>query len=189
MAKVDGPLFSLEARGKMGDAIVYFPWKGRHVVRQLVIPVNPKSADQGDARLALGAIGRACSAVGSTNDYAMEVKGYMPDGQTWISTVVKYIIENKLPNGTQFDSVHGDYVAHTAKTDFDNEAAGLSLNEFDVSYKGATNKAEAGFQLYLLALYGTDMYNLDPTRFNMSPYTTALASWVLADIQAMVADF
>lgn len=189
MAKVDGPLFSLEARGKLGDAIVFFPWKGRHVVRQHVIPVNPQSSAQGDARLALGAIGRACSAVSPANDYAMYVKDYMQDGQTWISTVVSWIIQNVLADGTDFDTEHGVYAAHSAKSDFDAEAAALSLNEFDVSYKGATNKAEAGFQLYLLAHYATAMHNLDPSRFNASPYTIALSSWVLANIQAMVADF
>ena len=41
MAKVDGPLLSLEARGKVADAIVFFPWKGRHVVRQWLKPTNP----------------------------------------------------------------------------------------------------------------------------------------------------
>jgi len=41
MAKVDGPLFSLEARGKIGQAIVFFPWKGRHAVRRWLKPTNP----------------------------------------------------------------------------------------------------------------------------------------------------
>jgi hypothetical protein len=189
MAKVEGPLMSLGARGKIANTVVFFPWKGIHAVRRWTIPANPMSSGQGDIRLAMGAIGRACRVVGSAADYAAEVKGYMASGQTWVSTIVKKIISEKLPDGTEFDSVHGDYSGHTAKLDFDNEAANLGLNTFTVTYKGATNEAEAGFQLYLLALYATLEQAGDSTRFNRSPYTTALASWVLADIQSMVAEF
>lgn len=46
MAKLVAPLFSLGARGKLGDALVYFPWKGLHAVRTYVVPANPRSAGQ-----------------------------------------------------------------------------------------------------------------------------------------------
>lgn len=46
MAKLKAPLFSFEARGKIADSLVYFPWKGINAVRQHVIPTNPKTADQ-----------------------------------------------------------------------------------------------------------------------------------------------
>ena len=46
MAKVNAPLFSLGARGKLGDALVFTPWKGLNCVRQYVVPSNPKSAGQ-----------------------------------------------------------------------------------------------------------------------------------------------
>lgn len=46
MAKVTAPLFSFGARGKLGDALVYFPWKGIHAVRTYAIPANPNSAAQ-----------------------------------------------------------------------------------------------------------------------------------------------
>jgi hypothetical protein len=189
MAKVEGPLMSLGARGKIANTVVFFPWKGIHAVRRWTIPANPMSSGQGDIRLAMGAIGRACRVVGSAYTYASEVKGYMASGQTWVSTIVKKIISEKISDGTEFDSVYGDYSGHTAKTDFDDEAASLGLNDFTVTYKGATNSATAGFQLYLLALYATLEQAGDSTRFNRSPYTTALASWVLADIQSMVAEF
>ena len=50
MAKTKAPLFSLEARGALGEAIVYFPWKGINAVRQYVIPTNPKSTLQTSQR-------------------------------------------------------------------------------------------------------------------------------------------
>ena len=43
MAKLVGPLFSLEARGAVGEALVYFPWKGRNAVRQWTKPTNPQA--------------------------------------------------------------------------------------------------------------------------------------------------
>lgn len=189
MAKVEGPLMSLGARGKIANTVVFFPWKGIHVVRRWTIPANPKSSGQGDIRLAMGAIGRACRVVASAADYAAEVKGYMTSGQTWVSSIVKKIIKEKIPDGTEFDSVHGDYSGHTAKADFDSEAAGLGLNTFDVTYKGATNQADAGFQLYLLALYATLENAGDSSRFDRSPYTTALANWTDTEIGEMVAEF
>lgn len=46
MAKLKGPLFSLAAAGKLADALVYFGWKGLNVVREYVIPTNPKTTKQ-----------------------------------------------------------------------------------------------------------------------------------------------
>lgn len=46
MAKVEAPLFSFGARGKLADAIVYFPWKGIAAVRSYARPANPNSGAQ-----------------------------------------------------------------------------------------------------------------------------------------------
>ena len=46
MARLNGPLFSLDARGKLADALVYSGWKGISTVRQYVVPANPQTADQ-----------------------------------------------------------------------------------------------------------------------------------------------
>lgn len=46
MAKLKAPLFSFEARGKLADALVFFPWKGIDAVRSYVIPANPQTAAQ-----------------------------------------------------------------------------------------------------------------------------------------------
>ena len=50
MAKVTGPLMSMDASGAFGGALVFGKWKGRPTVRQLVTPSNPKSANQTIAR-------------------------------------------------------------------------------------------------------------------------------------------
>ncbi|MBA7573111.1 hypothetical protein ES708_14906 [subsurface metagenome] len=46
MAKLKGPLFSLGASQQLGKALVFFPWKGLNVVREYVIPSNPRTAGQ-----------------------------------------------------------------------------------------------------------------------------------------------
>jgi len=188
-AKVKGPLFSLEASGKMGDAVVYFPWKGLHVVRQLITPTNPQSSDQGDIRLILGALGRACASVSGDCDYSNEIKTYMASGQTWVSAFIKYMIDNQTNDGDEWDTLYTEYSGHSAKSDFDDEAADLEIPALDIAYKGASNSAPAGMILYLLAKYSTVIHAANSARFNFAPYTTALASWTLTEIQAMVADF
>lgn len=53
MAGVKGPLFSLDATGTIGDALVYAKWKGRNYVRRHAIPSNPKSVGQVSVRAML----------------------------------------------------------------------------------------------------------------------------------------
>ena len=46
MAKLRGPLMSIDARGKFADAIVYGGWKGIPWARVQFTPQNPKTDDQ-----------------------------------------------------------------------------------------------------------------------------------------------
>jgi len=46
MAKLKAPLMSLGASGALGKALVFFGWKGLDVVREYVIPANPKTTAQ-----------------------------------------------------------------------------------------------------------------------------------------------
>jgi len=46
LAKVRGPLFSLEASGEFGKALVFSVWKGIQYVRKYVVPENPRTALQ-----------------------------------------------------------------------------------------------------------------------------------------------
>ncbi len=46
MASVKGPLFSLDASGTVGSAVVFSKWKGRNYVRRHAVPANPKSGVQ-----------------------------------------------------------------------------------------------------------------------------------------------
>lgn len=46
MARVKGPLFSMDARGSVGKTLVFSIWKGINYVRRHSIPANPKSPAQ-----------------------------------------------------------------------------------------------------------------------------------------------
>jgi len=46
LAKLKAPCFSLGAAGALGKALVFFTWKGLDVVREYVIPANPKTTLQ-----------------------------------------------------------------------------------------------------------------------------------------------
>ncbi|MBA7592788.1 hypothetical protein ES708_34982 [subsurface metagenome] len=46
MAKLKAPLLSLGAAGAIGKSLVFFGWKGLNVVREYVIPANPRTGPQ-----------------------------------------------------------------------------------------------------------------------------------------------
>lgn len=50
MPRLTGPLFSLTARKTLGKAITYSSWRGVQYARQRVIPTNPNTTAQQDAR-------------------------------------------------------------------------------------------------------------------------------------------
>jgi len=43
VAKLKGPLFSLGATQQLAKTLVFFPWKGLNVVREYVVPTNPRT--------------------------------------------------------------------------------------------------------------------------------------------------
>jgi hypothetical protein len=100
MAKVSGPLMSMDARGKFANTLVFSGWKGRPTVRQLVQPTNPQSADQMTARnmlSALGAIQRFVNQSVLVNENLtltdkLEIQAITPSGQAWNGYLVKTAI-------------------------------------------------------------------------------------------------
>lgn len=189
MARVTGPLFSIEARGKIADAMVHFPWKGKCVVREWKVPANPQTGAQGDVRLILGGLGRACSAIVKTSQYAEYARAVTPTGQTWVSKFVQYMRATYMSTSAAYELENLEARSHAVAADFDNEAADIGLVEFDITYKVTATTFNKITQLYELAKFSTAQYILDNTKFNATPYTKALGTWVLVDIQEMVADF
>jgi len=196
MAKVDGPLFSLEARGKIGDAVVYFPWKGRHVVRQWLKPTQPNSVLQGYVRAAMKAIGKAikeilATAKGDAVDSALYAlyTDAAPAGQNWNGHMAKGFLDllqagNAFVTGSFTDLV----VAYSSLgTDelasFAAEATALGMVDFAFGY-GYTTNIPAGMQLYFAALAA---YN--QSVHDTAPYNTDPDSWATGDIGLFGDDF
>jgi len=184
MAKVTLPLMSGGASGKIADALVFFPWKGRNLVRQWLKPANPQSEDQGDQRLFLGGTAKGCSLLNKDYDYYGQVVTLelVPGGQTWISYLVDRIITQYMPNAISYEALVTEFEGHISNAAWDSEAADANLLDFDIEYKGTTNDFEAGLQLYIMAKVAI----LDG--FTGLPYTKDLATWVEADIALLVED-
>lgn len=200
MAKVDGPLFSLEARGKIGDAMVFFPWKGRHVVRQWLKPTNPKSVLQGYVRGSMKAIGKfvskiLCISKGSALDSLLyaDATSSADAGMNWNAWLGGGFLDALQDAGSFQTSDFNNYISEystdlhtTVKAAFDSEATILALEDFAMAY-GYTTSIPAGLQLYFgaIACY-------KKTVSNASPFNVAPVSWDIADVttleQAMTTD-
>jgi len=188
MAKVTGPLFSIEARGKIADAMVHFPWKGINVVRGWVKPSNPKSDVQGDTRLKLGGLGRAMSVVDKLSLYHDDLLALATGFQTWVSEYIHFTISHILMDTAALETEYTAYTGHAHKSAFDTAAGTLGLVDFTIPYKGTSADMPGGFMVYLLARSAIESHALDSARFNRAPYTTALASWNTTECSALVTD-
>lgn len=87
MAKVEGPLMSISASGKLGTAMVY-DRRGR--VRKYTVPANPKTAAQMLIRNKLGDIQRSLKLLGTV--LRTELKSGF--GYTWNAQIVGELTKN-----------------------------------------------------------------------------------------------
>ena len=187
MAKVTGPLYSMDAKGTIGKAMVHFGWKGTHVVRQWLIPKNLKSASQGNFRIIFGGLGQASRCVGledsthTPSPFALDARNCNDTKNTWVSYMVKYLAKAYMTTAVAYEAIYTAFEAHGQKAIFTAQALLLELADFNVSYKGTAHIFSAGMQLYMLALYGCDMRLAKEEVYNRAPYTTAIGSWAAGD--------
>ena len=195
MAKVEGPLMSIEARGKIADAIVFFPWKGRHCVRQWLKPTNKKSTLQGYVRAAVFGIGKFITQIlakskGSALDsYVYQLATLAcPAGMNWNAWLGGGFLNALQSAGTlQTSSLLAHIAAFSSLNTTDlvawqTNATALGMADFAFDY-GYTTNIEAGCQLYFgaLACYSNSL-------LATAPYNTAPASWVVSDIDGFKSD-
>lgn len=113
MARVSGPLFSVEASGGYAGVIVFAKWKGRQYARQLVIPSNPHSADQEAARNNIrvaGADQKWCNANVQINSQLVladkaEIQAITPGGEAWNGFLVDNVIGSGAVNMVASDAI------------------------------------------------------------------------------------
>jgi hypothetical protein len=183
MAKTTGPLYSLSASGKLANAMVYFTWKGIGVCREWLRPANPQTAAQGNRRTMLGGTGRACGEIVVSSAFHQQLidLALIPGGQTKQSFMVDYIMSHYLTNPTAFGTYLTEFTGHTYKTVFQTLADTLGVVGFSLTYDTIA-EYDKGLGLYLMAKTAIAL------GFTGTPYTTALASWVTADIEGFGAD-
>jgi len=109
VAKLKGPLFSLGASGQLGKSLVFFPWKGLDVVREFVIPSNPKTTGQnlqrGYLKAAVTAIHTAQAQAGHPLNEA-DVSAYalwasvVQAATTWFNQAVRNYIDQLIAGDT-----------------------------------------------------------------------------------------
>ena len=135
MARVVLPLLGVEARGKIGNAIVYMPIPhakdGLTSVRVWTIPKNPQSATQGDVRLRLKAAGYGVSFIVNTASLALQIKAVTPATKIWNAHFVKTMF------GDSFAAIDASLTAFDTATnsaDWQSVATSLGLVDQDISY-------------------------------------------------------
>jgi len=188
MAKVTGPLFSLDARGKLGSSLVFIGWKGIKTVRQWLKPANPQSASQGDVRLVLGGLGRAVGKIGVDSNFHGQLKDLdlIPDQQSKQSYMVQYIRDNYLAGtGATFTAAYvamlAELTGHTSYAEWTAAAVSLSILEFDLDYASIAPFDHA-LGIYLMAKAAIAL------EFTTTPYTLALASWTATQLATFTGD-
>lgn len=159
MAKVTGPCFSLDARNKLGDAIVYSYWKGVNYVRTRIIPKNPKSDDQAQARLFMGCVGKNNKMIeslsqGDTGDSVLytQILAKTPTDQSWMSYFAKTQIGLVAANILAARSAWTALDAPT-KLLWTTAAATIPITGFDIGY-GVVTPITGGEQLFISATGG-----------------------------------
>lgn len=172
MAKVTAPLMSMSASGKIADAIVFFTWKGRNVVRQWLAPANPQSTGQGDRRIIMGGTGRAVAEIVVDQAFHQQLIDLelIPGGQTKQSFMVKYIIDNYISNATNYSTELACMKAHAASDHIQEVADALTLLEFDLTY-ATVDPYDERLGIYLLGKAAIAL------GFTGTPYTKTLANW------------
>jgi len=195
MAKVDGPLMSMEARGKLADSIVFFPWKGRHVVRRWLTPKNKESDLQGYVRASLKAIGKFITKIVTTGNggaldsivyqLATSKAGANMNWNAWLGEgFLDALVAAGTFNTASFTALVAAYSAlgSDEKTAYETNAAALAIADFTFDY-GYTTEIEAGCILYFGAIAAYNKALAASAPYNIHP-----DSWAASDVDDFKAD-
>ena len=190
MAKVVGPLMSLEARGKIGDALVAFVWKGRNVMRSWTIPSNPRSEGQKIIRQKLASMGKNTlkirevqTGLPSGSSMYQLVKAVTPAAQIWNAYFAKAGLDDlktELTFTTLWDAITS---CEFALTEFQLRATGLGFatltgTPYATEIPPEIQLAMGAYAAYKLSLSGTT-----------SLYDTYPSNWTTQQIEDFATDY
>jgi len=152
MAKVTGPLFSVGARNKFAGALVYFPWKGLNIVRELVRPSQPRSAGVMNVRIKMKALGLVSKIFSKTSTLTTAMKIKTPEGSVWNADWIGVAISQFQRDNDAFDELKDDLTGAIASATFTSEAQGLGLSSVILSVEGQASDHPVSYTA-TLALY------------------------------------
>lgn len=178
MAKVKGPLFSIEARGKIADAMVFFPWKGRNAVRKWLKPANPRDVNQQIIRQKLASCGKNTKIIAPpsavlANGAAMYkmIKDLTPADNIWNAYFPKTIM-NHVKTDSNFTALSSALYATISNTYWKCCAAALGFEALTGPEYATTIQPE--LQLFMGAWGAYDLGLCDATH----SYSTYPSNWL-----------
>lgn len=189
MAKVFMPLLSAQASGKLAKSMVHFYWKGLNVVRQWVIPTNPRDVNQKLVRQKLASIGKTvgamvtpCTALAAGCSLYQSLVAATPANMIWNAYFVKKSLED-LKTEANFTALSAAVAAADSIDTWQAQAAALGLTTLTGVYYATAITPE--MQL-AMAAYAAHKLSLSGTT---SAYTTYPSNWVTAEIIDFATDF
>ena len=184
MAKVYMPLLSAQASGKLAKAMVHFYWKGRNVVRQWVIPTNPRDVNQKIARQKFATCGKNLKAITTPSTLLVAgAKIYQllvaatPANQIWNAWYVKKALDFIKTEGN-FTALSAALFGTDIVTTWRNTATTLAMDTLTGDAYATTISPE--LQLFCGA-YAAYQLNLSSTTDIYSTYPSSWDGCVIAD--------
>ena len=181
---------SLEARGKIGDALVAFVWKGRNIMRAWTIPSNPQAIKQKLIRQKLACMGKNVAKIkhvqtGLLSGSAMMqlIAAETPATQIWNAYFVKSALDD-LKVDSVFNALSTAINASAFVCDnFAANAAALGM----AALTGAPYATEISPMMQLaMGAYAAYKLNLAGTTSLYNPYPS---NWETAAISDFATDY
>jgi len=145
MVKVNGPMMSMDASGKLAGALVFSKWKGRNYVRSLVTPSNPKSGGQVGVRAMFAFLAQQWDGLGAPAKASWQTLA----DQTTISPFNAFMSANQK-RWRNFLGPGQDYPITEAGTPgtYANEAATGGIRQIDIEIEVTTLEDAWGVAIF-----------------------------------------
>lgn len=190
MAKVSGPLLSLDASGKIGDAMVHFNWKGTHCVRNWLKPTNPQSITQKIIRQKIAAMGKNMvkietpkpTLLAGSKMYSM-LKDKTPAGQIWNAYFGKQTMDHVKDDANMASLSNALFGCLSTVGVWKQNATTLGMETLTGAQYASTISPE--LQLFM---GGYAAYKLALSSYT-SKYDTYPSNWAIAAISNFATDY
>ena len=190
MAKVYMPLMSARASGKIAKSMVHFYWKGLNVVRNWVIPTNPRDIDQKIIRQKLASAGknlkvitRATTTHPNGSKMYVLLKAEAPANAIWNAHFVKQVL-NHVKTDSNFTAMSSAlFACADTKGVWNLNAVALGME----TLTGAAYATSISPELQLfMGAYSAYKLNLSS---DTDVYSTYPSNWVTAAISNFATDY